>query len=98
MSDDYKPYPDAGQLFATQSKKNPKSPDYFGEIAINLKDLTNVRDVDGLHVFKLSGWKKTARSGKTFLSISVSRMVPENKPAPQRAEPKHDDDDSDIPF
>ena len=98
MSDkQYKPYPDAGSLRASTVKKGPKSPDYWGNIALNLKDLTNIQTVDGLTVVKLSGWKKQDSQGRTYLSISVDRFVPEQRNAP-RAQTKPQDDDSDIPF
>ncbi len=99
MSDkQYKPYPDSGSLRASQTKKGPKSPDYWGNIAINLKDLTNIQTVDGLTVVKLSGWKKQDSQGRTFLSIAVDRFVPEQKGAPARQSRKDDDFDGDVPF
>jgi hypothetical protein len=64
---------DSGALMATQSKKSDKSPDYWGEIAINVKDLSNVQSVNGFLVFKLSGWKKRSKSGNTYLSLAVNR-------------------------
>jgi hypothetical protein len=70
--------------------------DYFGEIAINLKDMTNVRTEDGMTIIKLSGWKKVSKSGKTYLSLAVDRYIPKAKleaPAPQSDFP-----DDDIPF
>lgn len=88
---DYKPNPDSGNLHATLSKKSEKSPDYFGEIAINLKDTTNIRVEDGLTIVKLSGWKKQSKAGKTYLSLAVSRFVPEGTTPKQS-------DDSDVPF
>lgn len=93
----YKPYPDSGSLRATQTKKGPKSPDYWGNIAINLKDLTNIQTEDGLTVVKLSGWKKQDSQGRTYLSIAVDRFVPEQKGAPVRPMPKTEDFD-DTPF
>lgn len=93
----YKPYPDSGALRASQTKKGPKSPDYWGNIAINLKDMTNIQTVDGLTVIKLSGWKKQDSQGKTYLSISVDRFVPEQR-TQSRPQPKQEDDDGDIPF
>ena len=76
---DYKPYPDSGKLMASTIKKGTKSPDYWGDIAINLKDLTNIHTEDGLTVVKLSGWKKTSKSGVTYLSLAVNRYVPEGQ-------------------
>ena len=61
---DYQAKPDTGSMFATQTKKTPKSPDYFGSIAVNLKDMTNIKTEDGLTIIKISGWKKVAKNGK----------------------------------
>lgn len=98
MSDkQYKPYPDSGSLRASQTKKGQKSPDYWGNIAINLKDLTGIQTVDGLTVVKLSGWKKQDSQGRTYLSIAVDRFVPEQKNAPAPQPAKADDFD-DAPF
>jgi hypothetical protein len=70
---------------AAQSKKSEKSPDYWGEIAINPKDMSNVTIENGLYVYKLSGWKKKSKAGATYLSLSVGRMTRE-------AAPKKEDD------
>jgi len=94
----YKPYPDSGSLSASTSKKTPKSPDYWGNIAINLKDQTNIHTEDGLTIVKLSGWKKVGSDGKTYLSISVDRFVPENKSAPRKESSSMADLEDDIPF
>jgi len=93
----FKPRADFGNLHATTSKMHEKAPDYFGEIAINLKDLTNVRVEDGLHIFKLGGWRLQAKSGKTYLSIKVDRFIPKAKDATQSA-PVNDLPDEEIPF
>ena len=98
---EYKPYPDSGSLRASGTKKGPKSPDYWGNIAINLKDLTNIKTEDGLTVVKLSGWKKVDKSGKTYLSISVDRFIPNTQSGSARQENQAQnfpEDDSDIPF
>ena len=98
MSDkQYKPYPDSGSLRASATKKGPKSPDYWGNIAINLKDLTNIHTEDGLTIVKLSGWKKVGSDGKTYLSLSVDRFVPENK-SPEAPRKTVADMEDDIPF
>ena len=101
MTTEYKPYPDSGSLRASAVKKGPKSPDYWGNIAINLKDLTNIHTEDGLTIVKLSGWKKVDKSGKTYLSISVDRFVPMQKDGGfTRQEPRQEDsvNDDDVPF
>jgi len=84
MSDQYKPFPDSGSLFASDSKRNTKSPDYFGSISIDLRNMTKIEVVDGLTVIKLSGWKKTSKSGKTYLSIAVDRFVPRGEESQAR--------------
>ena len=86
--------PDSGRLMAAQSKKSDKSPDYWGEIAINPKDMANVTVENGLHIFKLSGWKKKSKGGNTYLSLSVKRMEAEAT-TPQR---KPEISDDDVPF
>jgi hypothetical protein len=100
MSNDYQAKPDSGSLFATQSKKTPKSPDYFGTFHINLKDLTNIKTEDGLTVIKISGWKKVAKNGKTFLSLAVDRFVPQQQGSTRQENQAQEfpADDSDIPF
>jgi hypothetical protein len=90
---EYKPFADSGTLRSSKVKKGAKSPDYFGDLAIDLKDLEGVQTIDGLTCIRLSGWKKMDKSGNTFLSLSVNRFTPEDAPKPKR---QHDDDD--IPF
>jgi hypothetical protein len=99
MSNEYQAKPDSGSMFATQSKKTPKSPDYFGTFHINLKDMTNIKSENGLTVIKISGWKKVAKNGKTFLSLAVDRFVPQQQGGTrQEDQSQQPADDSDIPF
>ena len=91
----FKQKPDSGNLHATTSKLSEVSPDYFGEIAINLKDMTAVRVEDGLTIFKLSGWKIKSPSGKTYLNIKLNRWVPEDAP---KTTPVKDLPDDDLDF
>lgn len=88
---------DSGRLMASQSKRTEKSPDYWGEIAIDIKDMTKVQKTeDGLYVFKINGWKKKSRAGVTYLSLGVDRFIPKEE---GRQQMKKDDDlDGDIPF
>lgn len=99
---EFKLRPDSGGLHASNFKKFKDSPDYFGEIAINFKDMTNIKTEDGLTIIKLGGWKKVAKSGKTYLSLSVSRFVPEQQVdtnQPRRQEVIQEDfGDEDLPF
>lgn len=100
MSNEYQAKPDSGSLFATQSKKTPKSPDYFGTIHLNMKDMTNIKIEDGITVVKISGWKKVAKNGKTFLSLAVDRFVPQQQGGIRQENQAQEfpDNDSDIPF
>jgi len=92
----FKQKADTGRLMASESKRTQLSPDYYGEIAINLKDMANVEVVDGLHIFKLSGWKKQSKAGKTYLSVSVKRKVMESAAKPKSS--GFDDMVDDVPF
>lgn len=82
---------DSGRLMASQSKKSEKSPDYWGEIAIDIKDMTKVQVQDGLYIFRLNGWKRKNKAGATYLSLGVDRWVP-------KSAPKQVEDDEDVPF
>ena len=91
---DFEQLKDMGRLLATQSKKTEMSPDYWGEIAIDVKDLTKVKIENGFYVFKLDGWKRKGKtSGATYLHLQVNRYIPKGE-EPQ----KHTDDDEDVPF
>lgn len=71
--------PNSGALFSVAAKKTQMSPDYFGDIAIAA---SAIRVVDGVALVKISGWKKTSKGGKTYLSLAVSdqQMAPSTKP------------------
>ena len=95
----YKPLPDSGTLNKQTTKNNPKSPDYWGEIHLNMKDLTAIKVVDGLTVVKLSGWKREDKNGRTYLSLAVNRFVPQEQGGTVRQEAQSQDfPDEEIPF
>ncbi len=95
----FKPKPDTGSLKAQGSKKTANSPDYWGDIHVNLKDMTAISVVDGCHVIKISGWKKIDRNGKVYLSLGVNRFVPQAEGGAVRQEDvRQDFSDDDIPF
>ncbi|OUT96935.1 MAG: hypothetical protein CBB96_00830 [Gammaproteobacteria bacterium TMED36] len=49
-----------GSLFKVEEKTHPEGPDYTGKINV------------GNTIFDLAGWKTTAKSGKTYLSVKIS--------------------------
>lgn len=91
--EEFEPKKDLGRLMASQSKLSEKSPDYWGEIAIDVKDMTKVKTHNGLHIFKISGWKRKSKSGTTYLSIAVDRYIPPTEAPVSR---KNDDSDDFI--
>jgi hypothetical protein len=88
--------PDSGSLKKNATKLKPTSPDYWGDIHINLKDLTNIDVVNGLTVVRFNGWKNVDSNGQTYLSLSVKRIVA--APSAPRPKPADDFPDEDIPF
>lgn len=76
--------PNYGVLFSIAAKKTPKSPDYFGDIAVSA---SSIHVVNGVAVIKLSGWKRQSKTGKTFLSLSV-----DERPAQSKPQQEEDDD------
>ena len=82
-------YKNSGALFSVSVKKNPKQPDYRGDITLSLSDF---KVEDGKIRVALAGWKREYKEGKTFLSIAGSQFE-EYK----RDQPKEEKDD-DIPF
>lgn len=49
-----------GIFFQETDKKTDKSPDYTGKLDVNGKE------------YRIAGWKKIGKSGKPFLSLSIS--------------------------
>lgn len=80
-------YVNSGTLFATKVKKNPKSPDYYGDATI---DLGALGIGSGKHKIKLSGWKKTTSKG-SFLSLSLSKF--EDRQAEPQVTPQQTEED-----
>jgi hypothetical protein len=80
----------SANLFLNDKGENPARPDFSGEA-----------NVDGV-IYRVSLWKKTAKSGKTYLSLSFQKKdsAPPAKAARPAAkavndEPFHDDP---LPF
>lgn len=82
--------PNFGSLFAAKTKTAVMSPDYHGEILV---DLSTVEVNDGKVLVKLSGWKKTGNSGISWLSLSVNTFKPDpNYRSEKTATTKEDDE------
>lgn len=91
----FEPRPNTGTLFANKTKQKENSPDYSGELLIDVRSLVAE---GGIAKVRIAGWKKPMKSGGTFLSLSLSN--PQAAAAPSFASPSSslDDLDSDVPF
>jgi len=68
-----------GSLFAAKAKTNPLSPDYYGDVVI---DVNQFEVVDGTIKIALSGWKKQLKTGSgTYLSLQASKPFVKGGPA-----------------
>jgi len=78
----------SGVLFAMGAKINPKSPDYQGDLYIDL----NGMDVkDGKVEIRIAGWKKQTKTGSTMLSLAVDRYKKKTANKNQGANQVEDD-------
>jgi hypothetical protein len=95
----YEPKPNTGSLFVNKEKLQPLSPDYQGTI---LLDMSTVKVKDGMATIKIGGWKKVAKSGMTYLSLSVDTWQPDpnykKQEQPRQRAASIADADDDIPF
>ena len=103
--------PNTGSLFHTKEKKSEKSPDYFGDVLVNVNDIEP--DANGYFKLRLSGWKNVSeKTGTVYLSLKLDKPMeaggyrseaaprsptPYRKPAAYPAEGMAGIDDS-IPF
>lgn len=84
-------YPNSGALFPNDRKTHEKSPDFNGDVTVEvqlLKDLIETAE-NGLVKIRLGGWRKETHRG-WFVSLKVSAPFV-NKPAPAKQ-------DEDVPF
>lgn len=97
-------FPASGVLFANDRKQNDKQPDYTGNLEIDaetVRDLYEQMQSGGEHPkVNLAGWRKTAKNGKTFLSVkaSVLRERQQQRVSSYQAPPQNNSIDDDIPF
>ena len=71
---------------------------FFFNLFIDLSNSTAVQVVDGLSVFKISGWKKRNSAGQTYLSLAINRWVPEHDASAERKLTSSFGQDDDVPF
>ena len=57
-------YLNSGTLFQNKVKKNPKSPDYQGDMTL---DLSALGIGNGKAKLRIAGWKKTSAKGTVFV-------------------------------
>jgi hypothetical protein len=95
-------YPNSGALF-TRDKKSEKSPEWGGEINMEislLKRLIEESEDDGVKI-KLSGWVRQGNRGE-FISLKYDDFKPMSQDrqfsAPRQAPVQAEIDDSDVPF
>jgi hypothetical protein len=91
-----KPYeapPNSGSLMASKSKKTEKSPDYWGDITL---DVSKLGLPNGKGKVRISGWKRQSKTGSTFLSLQLAPMQ-EQQDFPKENK-KEEIEDDDIPF
>jgi len=91
----YEPKPNTGSLFANKEKKSPQSPDYQGDILV---DVSTLEVVNGVAKVKLAGWKKTSAKGLVYLSLSVDTFKPKAAEQPRQRAASVADEQDDIPF
>ena len=83
--------PPYGSLRAAKAKTNPKQPDYYGSLAIEVGQFDVV---DGIIHLSLGGWKKESPTdGSIFLSLQASKpWVPDGQKKQPSAPADMDDD------
>lgn len=86
-------YPNSGALFQNDRKVHEKSPDFQGDIQVEVSLLQDMMKnaENGLVKIRLGGWRKESSRG-WFVSLRVS--APFVKPAPAPSSQSEDD----VPF
>lgn len=81
-------YLNSGTLFAAKVKKNPKAPDYTGDMTL---DLSTLGIGTGKAKLRIAGWKKTSQKGNVFLSLNIQKF--EEKEEHIKSQQQSDEDD-----
>lgn len=93
MSD--REYLNSGTLFQNIVKKNPKAPDYQGDMTL---DLAALGIGNGKAKLRLAGWKKTSSKGTVFLSMKISEFKEREEGGYPKAQPQQSNYPEDEPF
>lgn len=94
---DFVPNPNSGSLFNVKEKRNPNWPDIRGDIFMSRELMETLLQQEGdLIKISVSAWRKEAKTGTKYLSLSVSE--PYEKQAKPQAKPTYDAPDEDVPF
>ena len=83
-------YLNSGTLFAAKVKKNPKAPDYSGDMTL---DLSALGIGTGKAKLRIAGWKKTSQNGNVFLSLNIQKFEEKESGGYSRPQPEADEDD-----
>ena len=94
-----KPYeskPNTGILNSSKSKKTESSPDYFGDLTL---DISRLGLTNGKGKVKIFGRKKVSKMGNTYLELSLVAIEEQQDfPKPVQREPQNNIEEDDIPF
>lgn len=102
-------YPASGALFSNDRKQSPNQPDYTGNLSLDHDVVMDLYQQiqEGVEHPKadLAGWKKTAKSGRSFLSLRGKESWERSKDNMNRSAAmstgqavRNDVSDDEIPF
>lgn len=85
-------YPNSGALFQNDKKVHERSPDFNGDVTLDVALLKELMEQaqDGMVKMRLSGWRKETSRG-WFVSLKASSFINNAKPAYNKPE-------EDVPF
>jgi hypothetical protein len=85
MAHSYERRDGTGVVYPQTNKKNPKAPDWKGEVKIEGQ------------LIKISGWWRQSQYGQ-FITLAIDTGAYNKATEKYPKEVKNDDDDSDVPF
>jgi hypothetical protein len=88
-------YPNSGVLWTSAQKRNERSPDMYGDIAIEkdlLLELMDAAQGEASVKIKLDGWRKKDKNGNAMVSLKVNTFKKQDQ-APRQNNAKDPWDD-----